>query len=119
MARRFDHGNQGYRQDNPAGGAVTAALPKQGGDRKHLRTPHHDVADAIREVRRSKAYATVRLAAEFATLTAARSGEVLGVQWEEINLDTRLWTIPGGRECRDRMNIHYCNTRHPSNEEDY
>ena len=89
---------QGYRQDNPAGGAVTAALPKQGSGRKHLRAlPHRDVADAVGRIRRSDAYATVRLAAEFATLTAARSGEVRGVRWDEINLDTRLWTIPGER----------------------
>ena len=39
----------------------------------------------------------MRLAAEFATLTAVRSGEVRGVRWEEIDLDTGLWTIPGER----------------------
>jgi len=26
-----------------------------------------------------------------------RSGEMRGVQWDEINLETRLWTIPGER----------------------
>ena len=36
-------------------------------------------------------------ALEFAILTAARSGEVRGATWAEIDLDTGLWTIPGER----------------------
>lgn len=36
-------------------------------------------------------------ALEFAILTAARTGEVIGATWEEIDLDGRLWTIPAAR----------------------
>ena len=36
-------------------------------------------------------------ALEFAILTAARGGEVLGARWDEINLDKALWTIPPQR----------------------
>jgi integrase len=36
-------------------------------------------------------------AAEFAILTAARSGEVRGGSWEEVDLAARLWTIPADR----------------------
>jgi integrase len=36
-------------------------------------------------------------ALEFTILTAARSGEVLGAQWSEIDLQTKVWTIPGAR----------------------
>jgi integrase len=44
-------------------------------------------------------------ALEFAILTAARSGEVLGARWEEFDLDRAVWTVPsrrmkGGREHR-------------------
>ncbi len=89
---------QGYRQDNPAGDAVTAALPKQAKARKHLRAlPHRDVRDAVARVRQAKAYATLRLAAEFAIITAARSGDVRGALWDEIDLDKGLWTIPAQR----------------------
>ncbi len=89
---------QGYRQDNPAGDAVTAALPKQAKARKHLRAlPHRDVRDAVARVRQAKAYATLRLAAEFAIITAARSGDVRGALWDEIDLDKGLWTIPARR----------------------
>ena len=34
------------------------------------------------------------LALEFAILTAARSGEVLGAVWSEIDLEAGLWTVP-------------------------
>lgn len=36
-------------------------------------------------------------ALEFAALTAARSGEVRGTIWAEIDLDRALWTIPADR----------------------
>ena len=89
---------QGHRPDNPAGDAVTAALPKQSGARKHLRAlPHRDVRGAIERIRQARAHAPVRLAAEFAILTAVRSGEVRGAVWDEMDLDTDLWTIPGDR----------------------
>lgn len=89
---------QGHRPDNPAGDAVTAALPKQSSARKHLRAlPHRDVADAIVRIRQAKAHAPLRLAAEFAIITAVRSGEARGAVWDEIDLDTGLWTIPGER----------------------
>jgi integrase len=37
------------------------------------------------------------MALEFTILTAARTGEVIGAEWEEIDLDAALWTIPAGR----------------------
>ena len=36
-------------------------------------------------------------ALEFTILTAARSGEVRGATWEEIDLDEKVWTIPATR----------------------
>lgn len=36
-------------------------------------------------------------ALELAILTACRSGEVLGAEWSEIDLDKQTWTIPAGR----------------------
>jgi integrase len=36
-------------------------------------------------------------ALEFTILTAARTGEVVGAMWNEIDLDARTWTIPAGR----------------------
>jgi integrase len=34
---------------------------------------------------------------EFTILTAARSGEVLGAHWDEIDRDAKVWTIPAPR----------------------
>jgi integrase len=44
-------------------------------------------------------------ALEFTILTAARTGEVIGARWDEINLTEKTWTVPanrikGGREHR-------------------
>lgn len=36
-------------------------------------------------------------ALEFLILTAARSGEVRGMRWAEIDIDAQAWTVPGNR----------------------
>ena len=41
--------------------------------------------------------AVAALALEFAILTAARSGEVLGARWAEIDFDNAIWTVPATR----------------------
>jgi integrase len=42
------------------------------------------------------------LALKFLILTAARTGEVLGARWDEIDLDGEVWTVPGMRMKADR-----------------
>ncbi|MGQ0741909.1 MAG: tyrosine-type recombinase/integrase [Alphaproteobacteria bacterium] len=37
------------------------------------------------------------LALQFTILTAARTGEVIGATWSEINLAERVWTVPADR----------------------
>ncbi|WP_347717982.1 site-specific integrase [Sphingomonas sp.] len=34
---------------------------------------------------------------EFAILTAGRTGEIIGARWDEIDLESRLWTISADR----------------------
>jgi integrase len=36
-------------------------------------------------------------ALEFTILTAARTGEVVGARWSEIDLETNAWIIPAAR----------------------
>ena len=89
---------EGHRQDNPAGEAIGAALPKNGHERRHQTAlPHGNVAGALAKVRESGAYPVTKLALEFATLTACRSGEVRGARWDEINLETATWFVPPSR----------------------
>lgn len=42
-------------------------------------------------------HVTTKLALEFAILTAARTGEVRGATWSEINLGGKIWLIPAER----------------------
>ena len=89
---------QGYREDNPAGDAIGAALPRNGVRRRHHRAlPYAEVAGAIATVRRSGAYPVTVLAFEFLVLTACRSGEVRGARWQEVDLAGREWRIPPER----------------------
>ncbi len=89
---------QGYREDNPAGDAISAALPKNSVRRQHQRAlPHGLVATALERVRASKAHRTTALAFEFLVLTACRSGEVRGARWDEVDDAAATWTVPPER----------------------
>jgi integrase len=52
---------------------------------------------AFIEMLRGKGEAIGRLAVQFTILTAARSGEVRGATWDEIDLEAKVWNIPGDR----------------------
>ena len=89
---------QGYREDNPAGDAIGAALPKTGVRTRHQPAlPYPEVRGAMERVRASRAYPSTVLAFEFLVLTACRSGEVRGARWEEMDLEAREWRIPPER----------------------
>ena len=53
--------------------------------------PYEHVAAFVGRLRESDGLTA--LALEFCILTAARSGEVLGARWSEIDLDKRVWTL--------------------------
>jgi integrase len=57
--------------------------------------PYEDVAAFLGKLRERKA--TTAFAVEFCIPTAARSGEVLGARWSEIDLDKKIWTVPANR----------------------
>jgi integrase len=40
---------------------------------------------------------TAKHALQFTILTAARTGEVIGARWSEIDLNARTWTVPAER----------------------
>lgn len=61
----------------------------------HPALPWQDVGVFMAELRVQEGIAA--RAAEFAILTAARSGEVRGATWDEIDLTAGLWTIPAER----------------------
>ena len=61
----------------------------------HGALPFEDVPAFIARLRTNAS--TSALALEFAILTAARTGEVLGATWREIDLDKAVWTVPAVR----------------------
>jgi integrase len=61
----------------------------------HAAMPYEDVAAFIANLRKHQA--TSALALELCILTAARSGEILGMRWSEIDLDKKTWTVPANR----------------------
>jgi integrase len=90
----------GYRQDSPTDeiAAARRALPKQNDRQRHHKAlPYTEVPRFIRIVRGSGASEQIKLALEFLILTAARTGEVLGATWREINWAEKVWTIPASR----------------------
>ena len=89
---------QGYRDDNPTGDAITAALPKRANHVRHMPAlPHGEVAGAIEAVKASPAWIGTKLCFEFMVLTAVRSGEARGARWEEIDFAVSVWKIPATR----------------------
>lgn len=91
---------QGFRTgENPAAwrGHLALILPKRSklSRGNHAAMPHNEVPAFISRLR--DAAGTGALALEFTILTAARSGEVRGATWSEIDAENRLWIIPADR----------------------
>lgn len=57
--------------------------------------PYAEMPAFMAELRKLKS--TSALALEFLILTVARSGEVRGMRWSEVDFDERLWIVPGER----------------------
>ncbi|MFT5180939.1 MAG: integrase [Alphaproteobacteria bacterium] len=90
---------KGWREAEAPMRSVSRGLPKQPRTREHLAAmPWQNVPSFLAEIPDTlRAGEPVRLALEFLILTAARSGEVRGMCWSEIDLEKRSWTIPAGR----------------------
>lgn len=91
----------GYRKgDNPARwkGNLDAVLAKPGKVTKvkhHAALPIDHIQGFVGELRSREGMAARAL--EFLILTAARSGEVRGATWDEIDLAEATWTVPAER----------------------
>jgi integrase len=92
---------RGYRSgDNPARwkGHLSEVLPARGQIAKvehHAALPYRELPGFMQELRTREGVAARAL--EFTILTASRTGEVIGAQWDEIDLATATWKIPAGR----------------------
>jgi integrase len=84
---------------NPARwkGHLEHLLPKrQKLSRKHFAAMAYvEIPNFLSGLRERESVAS--LALEFAILTAARSGEVLGMRWGEVDLAAKVWEVPAHR----------------------
>lgn len=100
--------------ENPARwkGHLDSLLPAR---KKIARVQHHpalpwqDMSTFMAELKQQAGVGA--LALQFTILTAARSGEVRGMTWDEVNLDDAVWIIPGermkaGRDHRVPLSTH-------------
>ena len=57
--------------------------------------PYEEIGIFLQELRQRKGYSA--LALEFLILTAARTSEIIGAKWAEIDLEKKVWTLPADR----------------------
>jgi integrase len=87
--------------DNPARwrGHLDKLLPKKSRVAKvkpHSAIDYREIAAFMATLRTDEDDVGAR-GLEFAILTAARTGEVIGARWTEIDFKTAVWTVPGTR----------------------
>lgn len=92
---------RGYRSgENPARwrGHLEHVLPSRtriAKPKHHAALPYADASIFLTTIRQRQGVAARAL--EFLILTAARTGEVIGATWAEIDLEAKTWTVPAGR----------------------
>lgn len=89
-----------FKGENPATwkGHLDKLLPKTSKVRSvenHAALPYADLPAFVIELHKREGIAASAL--EFLILTAARTGEVLGATWDELDLRKSVWTIPDER----------------------
>ncbi len=92
---------RGYRTgENPARwkGHLSEVLPSRSQLAKvehHAALPYHEIPAFVKDLRERTGIAALALG--FTILTAARTGEIVGARWSEIDRGNRIWTIPADR----------------------
>jgi integrase len=92
---------RGYRDgENPARwrGHLDKLLPARSrvrGVKHHPALPYAGLPAFLTSLREREAVSARAL--EFLILTAARTGEVIGARWDEIDLLDKTWTVPAAR----------------------
>ena len=94
----FDYAlDREYIEVNPAAHFTRASLPPTGNGTHFRSLPYQEVSSAMTVIASSPSSLAVRLCLKWLVLTASRSGEARGARWDEIDLEARVWTVPGER----------------------
>jgi integrase len=83
--------------DNPVDGLLRVLPHQNDRDAHHAAMPYADLPAFVQALRETEIGEIAKLAFEFLISTAARTGEVLGARWSEIDLADATWTIPATR----------------------
>jgi integrase len=92
---------RGYRKgENPARwrGHLDHLLPAKTKVRRvehHAALPYAELPDFLKSLRKHEG--TAARALEFTILTAARTGEAIGAQFDEFDIDAAMWIVPDDR----------------------
>lgn len=96
--------SKGFRSSEAPIRSLARGLPRQPKKRGHFEAmPYEEVPDFMAELR--SRVSVGRLALEFLILTAARSGEVRGCAWSEIDVKGKIWTLPAERMKADKAHV--------------
>jgi integrase len=88
--------SKGHRESEAPMRSLSKGLPRQPKkDGHHAAMPFADVPTFLARLRDKETWG--RLALEAAILTAARSGEIRGATWSEVDLEKALWAVPADR----------------------
>jgi integrase len=95
----------GYRQTEAPMRSISKGLPRQPkkGGSHFAAMPYSEVAAFMGRLNERESF--TRLGLQFAILTAARSGEVRGATWAEIDFEAQLWTVPAERMKAEREHV--------------
>ena len=77
------------------GRAIAAKLPSQPRATNFAALPYHELPALMGRLERRSGIAA--LGVRLLVLTAARSGEIRGAIWDEIDFDRAVWTVPAER----------------------
>lgn len=92
-----------FRYAVQIGRASSNPASEMRGALKDKNVQHHpmiavsELPEFLKNLSNGDIHITTKLAVKFTILTAARSGEVRGATWNEIDLDKKVWTIPAER----------------------
>lgn len=95
---------KGFRPTEAPMRSLSKGLPRQPKKDGHFAAmPYADVPKFVEKLGERESVG--RLALEALILTAARSGEIRGALWSELDLQAGLWTIPAARMKMGRAHI--------------
>lgn len=95
---------RGFRTTEAPMRSLSKGLPRQPKKENHFAAlPYASVPNFLEKLGERESVG--RVALEALILTAARSGEIRGATWSELDLESALWTIPAERMKMGRVHV--------------